>query len=149
MSNHLIFSIMAYPTLKILKWNHIITDKENIGLAKKFIQFFPHTIAWKNPSKLFGQLNTNYFHCIIVRDLIEVIPEWSSGFSLLSSIKVWIWQWWKGWCWSWSSFTLATWCEELTHWKRPWCWERLKAGGEGNDKGWHGWMASLTRWTWV
>ena len=37
----------------------------------------------------------------------------------------------KDWCWSWSSNTLATWCEELTHWKRPWCWERLKAGGEG------------------
>ena len=36
------------------------------------------------------------------------------------------------------SNTLATWCEELTHWKRPWCWERLKAGGEGDDRGWHG-----------
>ena len=45
--------------------------------------------------------------------------------------------------------TLATWCEELTHLKRPWCWERLKAGGEGDDRGWNGWMASLTQWTWV
>ena len=44
---------------------------------------------------------------------------------------------------------LATWCEELTHWKRPWCWERLKAGGEGDDRGWDGWMTSLTQWTWV
>ena len=33
--------------------------------------------------------------------------------------------------------------------KRPWCWERLKAGGEGDNRGWDGWMASLTRWTWV
>ena len=41
------------------------------------------------------------------------------------------------------------WCKELTHWKRPWCWERLKAGGEGNDRGWDGWMASLTQWTWI
>ena len=39
--------------------------------------------------------------------------------------------------------------EELTHWKRPWCWERWKAGGEGGDRGWDGWMASPTRWTWV
>ena len=39
--------------------------------------------------------------------------------------------------------------EELTHWKRPWCWERLKAGGEGDDRGWDGWMASLTWWMWV
>ena len=44
--------------------------------------------------------------------------------------------------------TLATWCEELTHKKRPWCWERLKAG-EGNNRGWDGWMASLSQWTWV
>ena len=45
--------------------------------------------------------------------------------------------------------TLATWWEEPTHWKRPWCWERLKAGGEGDDRGWDGWMASPTQWTWV
>ena len=38
---------------------------------------------------------------------------------------------------------------ELTPWKRPWCWERLKAGGEGDNRGWDGWMASLTWWTWL
>ena len=43
---------------------------------------------------------------------------------------------WKDLCWSWSSNTLAIWCEELTHCKRPWCWERLKAGGEVDDRGW-------------
>ena len=52
-------------------------------------------------------------------------------------------------CWSWISNILATWCEELTHLKRPWCWERLKAGGKGDNRGWDGWMASLTRWRWV
>ena len=51
--------------------------------------------------------------------------------------------------WSWNSNTLATWCEELTHLKRPWCWERLKAGGEGDDSGWDGGIVSLTQWTWV
>ena len=55
----------------------------------------------------------------------------------------------KDWCYSWNSNTVATWCEELTHLKRPWCWERLKAGGEGDDRGWDGWMASPTQWTWV
>ena len=45
--------------------------------------------------------------------------------------------------------SLTTWCEELTHWKRPWCWERLKVGEEGDDRGWDGWMATLTQWTWV
>ena len=44
---------------------------------------------------------------------------------------------------------LATSCEELTHWKRLWCWEGLGAGGEGDDRGWDGWMASPTQWTWV
>ena len=44
---------------------------------------------------------------------------------------------------------LATWCKELSHWKRPWCWERLKVGGEGDDRGWDSWMESLTQWTWV
>ena len=56
---------------------------------------------------------------------------------------------WKDWCWSWSSNTLATWCEEPTHWKRLWYWEILRTGGGGNDKGWDGWTASLTQWTWV
>ena len=56
---------------------------------------------------------------------------------------------WKDWCWSWNSNTLATWCEELTFLKRLWCWERVRAGGEGDNRGWDGWMASPTRWTWV
>ena len=53
---------------------------------------------------------------------------------------------WKDWCWSWSSNILATWCKQMTHWKRPWCWERLKAGGEGDNKGWDGWIVSLIQW---
>ena len=66
--------------------------------------------------------------------LKEISPEYSN---------------WKDWCWSWNSNTLATSCEELTHWKRPWGWEGLGAGGEGDDRGWDSWMASLTRCTWV
>ena len=61
---------------------------------------------------------------------LEISPEYSLG------------------CWSWNSSTLATRCQELTHWKRPWCWERLKAGGEGDDRGQDGWMASQTQGTW-
>ena len=45
--------------------------------------------------------------------------------------------------------SLATWCEKLTHLKRPWFWERLKARREGDNRGWDGWMASLTQWTWL
>ena len=53
---------------------------------------------------------------------------------------------WKDWCSSWSSNNLATWCEELTHWERPWCWERLRARGEGGNREWDGLML-LTQWT--
>ena len=55
---------------------------------------------------------------------------------------------WKDWCWSWNSSTFTTSCEELTHWKRPWCWEGLWAEEE-DDRGWDGWMASPTWWTWI
>ena len=55
---------------------------------------------------------------------------------------------WKDWCWSWNSSILVIWCEP-SHWKSPWCWERLRATGEGDNRGWDGWMASPTQWTWV
>ena len=44
---------------------------------------------------------------------------------------------------------LATWCKQLTHWKRPWCWETLKAEGEEGNRGWDGWMVSPIRWRWT
>ena len=49
----------------------------------------------------------------------------------------------------WGSNILVTWCEQLTHWKRPWCWEKLKAEGEESVRGWDGWMTSLMQWTWT
>ena len=67
-----------------------------------------------------------------------------SNQSILKKIQSW-----KDWYWSWNSNILATWCKELTHWKKPWSWERLKAGGEEDDRGWDGWMPSPTWWTWV
>ena len=48
-----------------------------------------------------------------------------------------------------SDWTELNWCKEPIRWKRSWCWERLKVGGEGDDRGWDGWMASQTQWTWV
>ena len=52
-------------------------------------------------------------------------------------------------CWNWSSNTLATWCQELTHWKRSWCWERLKAKEEGSSRGWDSEIVLPTKWTWI
>ena len=81
------------------------------------------------------------------RRLLRV--PWTSRRSNQSILKEISPRCWKDWCWSWNSSTLATSCKELTHWKRPWCWEGLGAGGQGDDRGWDGWMASLTRWAWV
>ena len=68
---------------------------------------------------------------------------WTTRISNQSSLKEIVLNiYWKGWCLSWSSNILATWYKELTHWKRLCCWERLKAGGEGEDREWDGWMAS-------
>ena len=84
---------------------------------------------------------------------LSEIPFQSKGYSLCI---IWAWvvhYWgtlnihWKDWCCSWSFNTLATWCGELSHWKRPWCWERLMAKGEGGSRGWDSWMASPTEWT--
>ena len=51
---------------------------------------------------------------------------------------------------SWNSNTLVTWCEELTHWKRPWCWKDWRQEEEeGDNRGWDGWMALPSQWTWV
>ena len=56
---------------------------------------------------------------------------------------------WKNCCWSWSSKALTTWCEELTHWKRSWCWERLKPKRERVGRGGDGWIVSVSQWTWI
>ena len=69
-----------------------------------------------------------------------ILKEISPGCSLMDGELML-----KDWCWSWNSSTLATSLEELTQWKRPWCWERLRAGWEGDDRGWDGWRASPTQ----
>ena len=71
------------------------------------------------------------------KEIKPINPRWKSTLNIH----------WKNWCWS--SNSLATWSEEPTQWKRPWCWERLRAGGEGGDTGWDVWMASSAQWTWA
>ena len=107
-----------------------------------------HVWMWELDHKESWALKNWCFWTVVWRRLLRVPwTERRSNRSILKEISHEIH--WKGWCWSWNSNTLATWCKELTHWKRLWCWERLKAGGEGDDRGWDGWMASLTWWTWV
>jgi len=86
-------------------------------------------------------------NCGVGEDSWESLGLQGSNQSILKEIVLNIHR--KGWYWSWNSNTLATWCEELTHWKRPWCWERLKVRGKGDNREWDSWMASPTQWTWV
>ena len=91
---------------------------------------------------------TDAFELWCWRRLLRVcwIARWSNQ-SILREIN--LNTHWKDWCWSWSFNTLATWCKELTHWKRRRCWERLKAEGKEGGRGWDGWMASPIQWTWT
>ena len=86
---------------------------------------------------------TEAFELWCWRRLLRV--PWTARRSNQSSERKSTLNWW----WSWSSNTLAIWCKQPIHWKRPWCWERLRVRGEKGDRGWDGWMASSTRWTWV
>ena len=83
------------------------------------------------------------FWTVVLEKTLESL--WTARRSNQSILKDCLNIYWKDWCWSSNSNTLATWWEELTHWKRPWFWERLKVGGEGDDRGcemvgWHHWL---------
>ena len=102
--------------------------------------------SWTVKKSECGRIDTFELQCW--RRLLRV--PWTarkSNQSILKGDQSWVFIG-KTW-WNWNSNTLATSCEELTHWKRPWCWEGLGAGGEWDDRGWDGWMASPTQWTWV
>ena len=107
-----------------------------------------HVWMWELDSKESWELKKWCFWTVVLEktlesplDCKEIQPDHSKGISpeyslegLMLNLKLQY---------------LATWCEELTHLKITWCWERLKRGGEGGDRGWDGWMASPTQWTWV
>ena len=104
-----------------------------------------HVWMWELDCKEAERWRIDAFELWCWRRLLRV--PWSarrSNQSMLKEIVLNIH--WKDSCWSWILNILATWCEELTLWKRCWCWERLKAGEEGDDRRWDGWMASSTWW---
>ena len=77
-------------------------------------------------------------------DCFSWIQNDSEPLRFLENLKTLMESHWKDWCWSWNSITLATWCKEPTHLKRPWWWERLRAGGEGDNRGWMRWLDGIT-----
>ena len=124
-----------------------ITLPKKVYLFKAMCFFGSHVWMWELDHKESWALKTWCFWVVVLEKTLEspldckeiqpVHPRGDSGCSLeglMLKLKL---------------QSLATWCEQLTHLKRPWCWERLRPGGEGDDREWVDWMAPLTQWTWV
>ena len=134
-----------HPREHIQKQRHFF----NKGLSSQsYGSSSSHVWMWELDYKESQALKNWCFWTVVWRRLLRVpwTSRRSNQFILKESV---LGVHWKDWCWSWNCNTLATWFEELTHWERLWCWEGLWAGGEGDDRRWDGWMASLTRCIWV
>ena len=129
----------SYPRQHIKKQKHYFTNK---GLSSQSCFSSSHVWMWELDCKESWRIDAFELWCW--RRLLRV--PWTvrrSNQSILRRSVLNIH--WKDRCWSWNSNTLATWCKELTHWKRPWCWEQLKAGGEGDDRRWDmRWLDDIT-----
>ena len=138
-----------WPTRQhIKKQRHYFANK---GLSSQSYGFSSgHVRMWELDQKEDWMLKNWCFWTVVLEPRVLRVPWTARRFnqSILqkkSTLNIH----WNDWCWNWSFNTLATWCKEPPHWKRPWCWKRLRARGEGYDRGWDSWMASLTQWTWV
>ena len=145
---HLLLERNAMTNLDSILKSRDVTLPTKVRLVKAMV--FPVVIygceSWTTKKAECRRIDAFELWCW--RRLLRV--PWTERRSNQSILKTWILNiHWKNWYWSWNSNTLATLCKELTHLGRPWCWEKLKAGGEGDDSGWDGWMASPTWWTWV
>ena len=132
------------PRQRIKKQRHYFTNKGPSSQSYSFSS--SHVWMWELDYKeSWAQQNWCFWNVVLKKtlesslDFKEIQPVHPKG------NQPWIFIG-RIWGWRWNANTLATCCEEVTHWKRPWCWERLKVG-EGDDRGWDDWMTSLTQWT--
>ena len=135
-----------HPGQHITKQRHYFTNKGPSSQSCGFSS--SHVWMWELEYKESWEPKNWCFWTVVLEKILEI--PWTARRSNQSILKEISPEYsWKDWCWSWNSNTLANWCKELIHLKRPWCWERLKVGGEGDGRGWDGWMASPTWWAWV
>ena len=121
--NHLLFRRKAVTNLASVLRSRGITLPTKVHLVKVMVFSSSHLSMWELDHKE-GWARKNW--CSAGEDYWETFGQQGDQANQ-SERKSTLNIHWKGWCWS--SNTLFTWCEEPTHWKRPWCWERLKAGG--------------------
>ena len=143
----LLWKTFDQPRQHIIKKRHYLTNKAPSSPSCGFSS--SHVWMWELDYKESWEAKNWCFWTLVLEktlesplDCKEIQPVHPKGNTILNIH-------WKDWCGSWNSNTLATWCEELPHLKRPWCWERLKMGREVDDRGWDVWMASPAQWTWV
>ena len=138
---------IALTNLDSILKSRDITDK---GLSSQSYDFPSNYVwLWELDHKESWILNNWYFWTVVLEKTLDSPLHGKEVQSVNPKRKSVLNIHWKNWCWSWSSNALATWREELTHWKRPWSWERLKAGGEGDDRESDDWMVSPTQWIWA
>ena len=135
------------PRQHIKKQRHCFVNKVPSSQGYGFSS--SHVCMWELEGEESWALKNWYFWTVVLEKTLE-IPLNCKEIQAVhpKGDQSWVFNW-KGWCYNWNANTLATWCKELTHLKRPWCWERLRAGGEGDDRRWDGQMASPTQWRWV
>ena len=114
----------------VKKQRHHFAEKCLFGKSYGFSSSHVQIKSWTIKKAECQRIDTFQWWCW--RRLVRIL--WATRESNQSVLKSTLNIHWKDWCWSWSSNTLATWCKESTHWKRPWCWERLKAGQEGGQQ---------------
>ena len=138
--------IYDQPRQHIKKQKHYFANKGPSSQGYGFSS--SHVWMWELDVKEAEHRRVDAFELWCWRQLLKVL--WTARRSNQSILKKSVLNiHWKDLSWSWNSNTLATWCKVLTHWKRHWWWERLKVEEEGDNRGWDGWMASPTQWTWV
>ena len=125
------------PRQHIKKQRYHIADKVVCSQSYGFSS--SHVRMWELDHKEGWVLKNCCFRIVVLEKTLES-PVESNEIKLVNpkGNQPWIFIGRTGADWTWSSNTLGTWCEELNHWKRPWCWERLRARGEGDEMvGWH------------
>ena len=133
---HLLLGRKVLTNLDSILKSRDITLPTKVCLVKAMVFSSSHVWMWELDYKESWVLKNWSFWAVVLEQTLKS-PLDSKEIQLIHP-KGDLGVHWKDWCWSWNSNILATWCEELTHLKRPWCWERLKAGGEGDDRGWDG-----------
>ena len=126
------------PRQHIKKQTYYFANK--FPSSESYVFSSRHVLIWELNHKESWALKNWCFWTVVLRRVLRV--PWTARRSNQSILKEISPEYsLEGWCWSWSSNTLATWWEELTHWKRSWCWERLRTGGEvateGEIVGWY------------